>query len=191
MNWQRVAQLSALLAALLFVGPVEEDANSEPSCLGRLCRSFLRPGLRGANHCKVSPLIWDRVTNWSPSFAAEALGITMSSRLRATWLPHRHRGTSGASRPDEIPELCPTLAATHSLPLVHAKGQVYGVPFMWGPRSLIYDTTVFPQPPDSVGMFFGILSTAARFRCGTISRRYIWPRRFWVMTNPIPRNSIT
>src|SRR4051794_9032976 len=36
-----------------------------------------------------------------------------------------------------------------SLPLVHLKGQVYGVPFMWGPDPLIYDTTVFPQPPDS------------------------------------------
>ena len=29
------------------------------------------------------------------------------------------------------------------------KGGVYGVPFMWGPDPLIYDTTAFPQPPDS------------------------------------------
>src|SRR3979411_47355 len=36
-----------------------------------------------------------------------------------------------------------------SLPLVRANGQVYGVPFMWGPDPLIYDTTVFAQPPDS------------------------------------------
>lgn len=36
-----------------------------------------------------------------------------------------------------------------SLPLVRVKGNVYGVPFMWGPDPLIYDTTVFPQPPDS------------------------------------------
>ena len=36
-----------------------------------------------------------------------------------------------------------------SLPLVRVKGQVYGVPFMWGPDPLIYDTTVFAQPPDS------------------------------------------
>jgi len=35
------------------------------------------------------------------------------------------------------------------LPLVHAKGQVYGVPFMWGPDPIIYDTTAFPHPPDS------------------------------------------
>ena len=36
-----------------------------------------------------------------------------------------------------------------NLPLVRVAGQVYGVPFMWGPDPLIYDTTVFPNPPDS------------------------------------------
>ena len=36
-----------------------------------------------------------------------------------------------------------------SLPLVRVKGQVYGVPFMWGPDPLIYDATVFAQAPDS------------------------------------------
>src|ERR1700729_3925074 len=36
-----------------------------------------------------------------------------------------------------------------SLPLVRANGQVFGVPFTWGPDPIIYDTTVFAQPPDS------------------------------------------
>jgi spermidine/putrescine-binding protein len=36
-----------------------------------------------------------------------------------------------------------------SLPLVRMKSQVYGVPFMWGPDPLIYNTTVFTQPPES------------------------------------------
>src|SRR6266576_6960516 len=36
-----------------------------------------------------------------------------------------------------------------SLPLVRINGHVYGVPFMWGPDPLIYDTTAFAQPPDS------------------------------------------
>ena len=35
------------------------------------------------------------------------------------------------------------------LPLVKANAQVYGVPFMWGPNPLLYDTTVFAQSPDS------------------------------------------
>ncbi len=33
--------------------------------------------------------------------------------------------------------------------LVKANNQVFGVPFMWGPNPLLYDTSVFPQPPDS------------------------------------------
>jgi len=41
-----------------------------------------------------------------------------------------------------------------SLPLVRVNGQVYGVPFMWGPNPMIYDTTVFPQPPESWAVFW-------------------------------------
>jgi putative spermidine/putrescine transport system substrate-binding protein/spermidine/putrescine transport system substrate-binding protein len=33
--------------------------------------------------------------------------------------------------------------------LVKANNQIYGVPFMWGPNPLLYDTTAFSQPPDS------------------------------------------
>jgi putative spermidine/putrescine transport system substrate-binding protein/spermidine/putrescine transport system substrate-binding protein len=36
-----------------------------------------------------------------------------------------------------------------TLPLARVKGDVYGVPFMWGPDPMIFDTTAFPQPPDS------------------------------------------
>ena len=43
-------------------------------------------------------------------------------------------------------QLAPKLT---SLPLVRVNGKVYGVPFTWGPNPLIYDTTVFKQPPDS------------------------------------------
>jgi putative spermidine/putrescine transport system substrate-binding protein/spermidine/putrescine transport system substrate-binding protein len=35
------------------------------------------------------------------------------------------------------------------MPLVRVNGNVYGVPFMWGPNPLIYDTSAFPQPPPS------------------------------------------
>src|ERR1700686_705677 len=41
-----------------------------------------------------------------------------------------------------------------SLRLVRVKGQVYGVPFMWGSDPLIYDTTVFSQPPESWTVFW-------------------------------------
>jgi spermidine/putrescine-binding protein len=41
-----------------------------------------------------------------------------------------------------------------SLPLVRVKGQVFGVPFMWGPNPMIYDTTVFQRPPESWTVFW-------------------------------------
>lgn len=34
-------------------------------------------------------------------------------------------------------------------PLVKMNGQAYGVPFVWGPNPLLYDTTAFAKPPDS------------------------------------------
>jgi len=42
----------------------------------------------------------------------------------------------------KIPGYTQLSAQLTSLPLVRVNGQVYGVPFMWGPDPLIYDTTV-------------------------------------------------
>ncbi len=42
--------------------------------------------------------------------------------------------------------LSPKLRA---MPLVRVNGNVYGVPFMWGPNPLIYDTKAFAAPPES------------------------------------------
>src|SRR6202047_1265114 len=39
-------------------------------------------------------------------------------------------------------------------PLVKLNGQTFGVPFMWGPNPLLYDTTVFAHPPDSWIVFW-------------------------------------
>ena len=43
-------------------------------------------------------------------------------------------------------QLAPKLRA---LPLVRVGEKVYGVPFMWGPNPLLYDTTLFAKPPES------------------------------------------
>ena len=49
----------------------------------------------------------------------------------------------------------PQLSATlRDRRLVKAGGQTFGVPFMWGPNPLLYDTTAFPQPPDSWDIFW-------------------------------------
>jgi spermidine/putrescine-binding protein len=58
-------------------------------------------------------------------------------------------GLAAALDLSKIPSYSQLSPQLTSLPLVHVKGQVFGVPFMWGPDPLIYDTTVFTQPPDS------------------------------------------
>jgi spermidine/putrescine-binding protein len=54
----------------------------------------------------------------------------------------------------KIPSYDQLSAQLTSLPLVRVKGQVYGVPFTWGPNPIIYDTTAFSQPPDSWNVFW-------------------------------------
>ncbi len=49
----------------------------------------------------------------------------------------------------KIPSYSQLLPKLTSLPLVKVGGKVYGVPFTWGPNPLLYDTTVFKEPPDS------------------------------------------
>src|SRR5581483_1382135 len=54
----------------------------------------------------------------------------------------------------KLPSYTQLSAKLTSLPLVKVAGNTYGVPFMWGPDPLIYDTSVFPQAPDSWSMFW-------------------------------------
>jgi spermidine/putrescine-binding protein len=49
----------------------------------------------------------------------------------------------------KIPSYGQLSARLRDSPLVKANGQTYGVPFVWGPNPLLYDTTAFPQAPDS------------------------------------------
>src|SRR5258708_14267388 len=49
----------------------------------------------------------------------------------------------------KIPSYNQLSARLRDFPLVKANGQAYGVPFVWGPNPLLYDTTAFAQPPDS------------------------------------------
>src|SRR5258708_39465415 len=59
---------------------------------------------------------------------------------------------AGLAAPLDLSRIPPYVQLSASLrdsSLVKANDQVFGIPFMWGPNSLLYDTSVFPQPPDS------------------------------------------
>ncbi|HVP47983.1 MAG TPA: ABC transporter substrate-binding protein [Bryobacteraceae bacterium] len=60
--------------------------------------------------------------------------------------------TTGLAAPldlSKIPAYGQLMPRLTSLPLVKSGGNVYGVPFQWGPNPLLYDTTAFPKPPES------------------------------------------
>ena len=49
----------------------------------------------------------------------------------------------------KFPEYAKLSAKLRNSALVKSNGKTYGVPFMWGPNPILYDTTAFPAPPDS------------------------------------------
>ena len=49
----------------------------------------------------------------------------------------------------KIPAYNQLSARLRDSPLVKVDGKTYGVPFVWGPNPLLYDTTAFAQVPDS------------------------------------------
>src|SRR5215813_9022973 len=49
----------------------------------------------------------------------------------------------------KFPEYAKLSAKLRDSSLVKANGKTYGVPFMWGPNPILYDTTAFPAPPVS------------------------------------------
>jgi len=111
--------------------------------------SFIQ-AFEAQNHCKISASYMGSSDELMAKLRGGSAGnydvISPSSDV-ATSI-----ATAGLAAPldlAKIPsynQLSPQLT---SLALVRAKGEVYGVPFMWGPDPIIYDNTAFPQPPDS------------------------------------------
>src|ERR1700752_5303164 len=156
MHWQRTARLLPLVIAALFVGSC---SNKTPALNLLVWEGYADPSFVKAfedeNHCKISA----SDMGWSDELMAKLRGgssgtydvISPSSDV-ATSI-----ATSGLAAPldlTKIPSYGQLSAQLTSLPLVRANGQVYGVPFMWGPDPIIYDTTAFHQPPDSWNVFW-------------------------------------
>lgn len=55
---------------------------------------------------------------------------------------------------EQFPEYAELSARLRELPLVKADGKTYGVPFMWGPNPLLYDTSAIATPPDTWATFW-------------------------------------
>jgi putative spermidine/putrescine transport system substrate-binding protein/spermidine/putrescine transport system substrate-binding protein len=102
------------------------------------------------NHCKVSASYMgssDELTTKLRGGAAANYDVISPSSDVATMI-----ATAGLAAPLDLAQL-PTYSQLSpqltSLPLVRVNGNVYGVPFMWGPDPMIYDMSAFPKPPES------------------------------------------
>jgi spermidine/putrescine-binding protein len=103
-----------------------------------------------AHHCKVLASYMgssdELVSKLRGGSAATYDVISPSSDVAATIA---HANLAAALDLAKLPSYTQLSARLRDLPLVKANGQTYGVPFMWGPNPLLYDTTAFAQAPDS------------------------------------------
>jgi putative spermidine/putrescine transport system substrate-binding protein/spermidine/putrescine transport system substrate-binding protein len=150
MNWRRGLCLLPLLA-VLFTGSCSKKT---PSLNLLVWEGYADPAFVKAfeeqHHCKISASYMGSSDELMAKLHGGSAGnydvISPSSDVAGAI------ASSGLAAPLDLTklpsygQLSPQLT---SLPLVRANGQIYGVPFMWGPDPLIYDTTVFAKPPDS------------------------------------------
>ncbi|MGB9105980.1 MAG: ABC transporter substrate-binding protein [Terriglobales bacterium] len=151
MNWQRIVRLLPVLAAVVCAGSCSKKTPTLNLLVweGYADPSFIQT-FEKQNHCKISASYMGSSDELVAKLRGGSAGnydvISPSSDVASSIV------TTGLAAPldlSAIPsynQLSPQLT---SLALVRANAQVYGIPFMWGPDPIIYDTTVFPQPPDS------------------------------------------
>src|SRR5450432_116923 len=111
--------------------------------------SFVR-AFEEAHHCKVVASYMgssDELVAKLRGGSASNYDVISPSSDVATMIATT--GLAAALDLTKIPSYSQLAPKLTSLPLVRANGQVYGVPFMWGPDPLIYDTTVFSSAPAS------------------------------------------
>src|SRR5258705_4624999 len=106
-------------------------------------------------HCKVSASYMgssdDLVAKLRGGSASNYDVISPSSDVAASIARAGLAEPLDLSKFPSYSQLSPKL---RELPLVKSNGKTFGVPFMWGPNPLLYDTPVFAKPPDSWATFW-------------------------------------
>lgn len=111
--------------------------------------SFLQP-FEQSHHCKVVAAYMgssdELVAKLRGGSASNYDVISPSSDVATSIV---RAGLAAPLDLSRIPTYGQLSARLRDSPLVKADGKTYGVPFVWGPNPLLYDTTAFAQPPDS------------------------------------------
>lgn len=111
--------------------------------------SFVR-AFEQAHHCKVVASYMgssdELVAKLRGGSAANYDVISPSSDVAASIV---HSGLAAPLDVSKLPSYPQLSAKLRDMPLVKFDGKIFGVPFVWGPNPLLYDTTAFAQPPPS------------------------------------------
>ena len=111
--------------------------------------SFIK-AFEQAHNCKVSASYMgtsdELVAKLRGGSAANYDVISPSSDVAAMIVRSGLAAPLNIKKMADYPELSARLQES---PLVTANGETYGVPFMWGPNPMLYDTTAFSTPPES------------------------------------------
>ncbi|MFZ0284698.1 MAG: ABC transporter substrate-binding protein [Terriglobales bacterium] len=148
---RRVGMAMLTACALLFAGACTKKTPTLNLLVweGYADPSFVR-GFEQQYHCKVTASYMGSSDELVAKLRGGSAGnydvISPSSDVATSIAAAGLAAPLDLSKLPNYAQLSPQLT---SLPLVRLKGQVFGVPFMWGPDPLLYDTTVFRQPPDS------------------------------------------
>jgi putative spermidine/putrescine transport system substrate-binding protein/spermidine/putrescine transport system substrate-binding protein len=111
--------------------------------------SFVR-AFEDAHHCKVIASYMgssdELVAKLRGGSASNYDVISPSSDVAASIARNGLAAPLDIEKMSDYPELSSKL---QQMPIVTANGKTYGVPFMWGPNPLLYDTSAIAAPPDS------------------------------------------
>lgn len=151
MCWRSKTALLPLLAVALLAGSC---AKKTPTLNLLVWEGYADPSFVKAfeaqHHCKVTASYMgssdELMAKLRGSSASNYDVISPSSDVATSIAAGNLAAPLDLSKIPSYTQLSPQLT---NLPLVRVNNQVYGVPFMWGPDPLIYDTTVFANPPDS------------------------------------------
>ena len=148
-------------SVLLFVVPLllASCQKKEPTLSLLVWEGYADPSFVHAfeqsHHCKVTASYMgssdDLVAKLRGGSASNYDAISPSSDVATSIVQAGLAEPLDLSKLPAYSQLSPKL---RDLQLVKAGGHTFGVPFMWGPNPLLYDTTAFKQPPDSWGIFW-------------------------------------
>ena len=108
-----------------------------------------------AHHCRVTASYMgssdDLVAKLRGGSASNYDVISPSSDVASSIV---HAGLAEPLDLSRIPTYSQLSPRLRDRQLVKAGGQTFGVPFMWGPNPLLYDTSAFSEAPDSWAIFW-------------------------------------